>query len=624
MTDYYVGPSGNNTTGLSPATAWTSLTELDTKISNLTVVANDTIYFEGGARSDGEVTTLLSGLSFLGGEAVGFGAGFPLLSNFSGERYSSSNWLAADAKYPLLYEAQGILKTSTATTGLWESDRAQTLYRHLDHVPGKRVTIDNSATARVTWEGHPFLAGDDIFLVDRTGGVVGLDNAHIVSNVTTNTFTVPVDNTTGGVTTGVMFGPRQINAAGMWCWFRGVTMWYRSSTDSSPLVDTNHSLARCNTPNCISYIASSDLNNVTFRGLKFDATSTPITIQATTGAVSNIVIEDNDFYTCGEPTIMLNGTGSVSDIFIRRNKTEDCRMAVVGVRNSVSRIITRLIVEKNDNTYYLRNGSKDTVAIMRGTNTDPEVLYLQSLRDSAIRNNTFHYAAGSVDSGAGATAIIVWHGTGVPASDNVSITGNLIKNFFGGSRGIQFGTGINSLTKDYLITGNKVIMEEGYSIKAGVNFSNATSTPSNIVANNVFYRCDRSIQIDDAGEKGITYYNNISIDPIEYHVYVANTTNTENLFNKNYYYPTVGNVFYNGAAVDYATWSAARNDESITSLQTLDADYRPLASSAMYHAGKAATFLAKDYVGRPFSLTPTIGAYEFTSGDSAQIRTTRT
>src|SRR4051812_45622650 len=85
----YVSPNGNNTTGLSPSTAWTSINKLNTMWGS--IAAGDFVLFERGYTYNGQIapTTSGSALGRITLDAFGTGAK-PVISGL----YTLDGWTA--------------------------------------------------------------------------------------------------------------------------------------------------------------------------------------------------------------------------------------------------------------------------------------------------------------------------------------------------------------------------------------------------------------------------------------------------------------------------------------------------------------------------------------------------
>jgi len=105
------------------------------------------------------------------------------------------------------------------------------------------------------------------------------------------------------------------------------------------------------------------------------------------------------------------------------------------------------------------------------------------------------------------------------------------------------------------------------------------------------------------------------------------------IFATNDYYSETGfaaNPFVYGATnyANLAAWIAAKESTALNvdpNFVDYDSgDYRvPAANTDLYHKGKYTNANARDYRGRPFYVTPTIGAYEVSNGDGCLTRTVR-
>lgn len=614
MADYYVSATGDNTTGLSPATAWT-LATLDTKLGDATVVSGDTIYFKGGEAFKGQLLNVdqVSNVSYLGGEEISFGTGKPILRNPNDDYFTSTWFSGLNAKVPLVYDAQSTLQTSTATNMLFESDENETQYNIVRHVQPEYCSISAANPAVVTWTNHPFNNSDDIWLYNRTGGVAGLDGSHVLTYIDANSFSLPVDNSTGGTTNALLHGPRQIDEPGMWSWFPGEQLFYRSSTDASPVVGVGHHLGRCNQANTLSLaVSAGTLSGLLFKNLSFDGTMGPLYFAISgTGSLHNITIDNCEFHQCAEPYISYTSTGTVSGITMKNCTTNYGRMIVFHTNNSTTRIFDKITLENNIVYEYNYQKVFSTVSELKGGTTDPECIYFQSVNHTLVKNCKIYGLTGtSKNGGSNPTGVVYWHGTTASCSNNV-ITGCYFTGFNNGQYGITLGTGLTDVCRNNYIVGNKIIVGPGEYLETGINYSDAATVNDNYILNNVLIGCNESIAIDAAGEKGITVYNNISLNPISYHIVCVNTTLADNTFDTNYYYPITGTPFLDGAIPqDFNTWSAVRSDNSIVTEQVLGPNYEATSGSDLDAAGTFVNYSLRDFNGFKYKLTPPIGAYE--------------
>lgn len=102
---------------------------------------------------------------------------------------------------------------------------------------------------------------------------------------------------------------------------------------------------------------------------------------------------------------------------------------------------------------------------------------------------------------------------------------------------------------------------------------------------------------------------------------VMTSTDRNNTFDYNCYYPTLGSPFsYNGIAQSWATWSARRDKHGVPydprfvnagGSYTLATDFKLKLNSPAIDAGTSVS-LTTDYEGRPVPIgsAPDIGAFE--------------
>jgi hypothetical protein len=130
------------------------------------------------------------------------------------------------------------------------------------------------------------------------------------------------------------------------------------------------------------------------------------------------------------------------------------------------------------------------------------------------------------------------------------------------------------------------------------------------------------------GSTGLQFKNNI--------IYMAGVAakavdiaaGSDATFAKNDYYATAGfaNPSHSYQANNYASvaaWVAAQESTALNvdpGFVSYPTDLRVAVSSPLYHAGVFAGAQNRSYRGRPFYVTPTIGAYEVSSRDTAGTR----
>jgi hypothetical protein len=416
----------------------------------------------------------------------------------------------------------------------------------------------------------------------------------------------------------------------MWCWFYGTKVWLRSFEDADPTIASpTRTLFRANSPNTISAaISSGSVSGHYFENLKFEATNAPIYYSVSgTGSLNNIIIKGCEFYQIPEPLFASTSSNPVGGITLEDCTIEYGRIVFFSTSNSTTRELHNLTIKNNKCTNYNYKYTLSNIfQIKNSARYDAECIYFQSPHNSICSNNTIEglwgtkYDGGDIPTSR-ATGIVVWHGSAANTKNNI-ISGNYISGFKKGQYGITLGAGLTDVCRNNYVVGNKIVVSGDGSLVAGINYSDAATVNDNYIVNNIIVGADTNYRIDSSGERGTQFINNISLNPVNYHIECANTTVAQNDFNNNYYFPITGTPFKDGTVDQtYAVWSADRSDTSITTEQILDANYEATYGSLLDQTGIFIADGLRDIKGRLFKSTPPIGAYEIHgSGGVAQLR----
>ena len=279
----------------------------------------------------------------------------------------------------------------------------------------------------------------------------------------------------------------------------------------------------------------------------------------------------------------------------------------------------------NNNVYYY--GTAGGIMILLGSDG-----YVANSRNTANYCMVYNNYVEQVTR----TSTTAVHGIMISWQTGGIMYGNISKNL--GINYLLKGTQGTTICCGNLAIGNFDSSGSNYFLYAkgstgGIFANNTCYLEKNSSACSLFTAASNSAGIS-VDSTGVIVKNNIFFCDIapSGHVYVANS-NTATFSNNLYYLNGVSieaNAFYYQGSI-YATtalWSAAYE----TTLYTVDpkfitdrASLTPLKldpnTSPAYHAGVYINNELRDYRGRPYYVTPTLGAYEFTSRDLCKTRT---
>lgn len=265
-------------------------------------------------------------------------------------------------------------------------------------------------------------------------------------------------------------------------------------------------------------------------------------------------------------------------------------------------------------------------------NGDIEVISFQNLQSSRVTSNKI---SRGVKKGEGltnhqgdplfATGIINWVSTTtstpiIPKSFDVEITGNYINDV---SRAIIFGAGVGELIENITIANNIISNSE-----IGIRLNNSDPTGTSGVYYNTLHNNDISISIFSGGA-GYQFKNNLSSNPVDFHMQVAQSTGLSSTFEHNMYTPDgplfiyTNNVTNTVPYLNFDDWILQTLNDETGSLSTADAgyestnpqvdtDYKLLRTSDATSAGVELVEIVTDYIGnnRPKGKGVEIGAWE--------------
>lgn len=244
---------------------------------------------------------------------------------------------------------------------------------------------------------------------------------------------------------------------------------------------------------------------------------------------------------------------------------------------------------------------------------DTEGIMFWHAQDCLIAGNTITQTG----TAGGISVVSTINGIDLYTDTSGSTNGNVIQSnyIYGigsgcvGGAGITLGSG--TATQTYagnIIRGNKI-----HACPNGIKLSLDDSTGH--IYNNTMSNCDESFYFN-SGLTNVSIENNISLSPVNYHIETVSGfsegtgTIDNNLYESGYSWN------YNGTPTSaLATWKTNSGEGSLskeTTMSTLDTD--------RYHTGTFKDFTAKDWKGRKYSITPSIGGEEYTSGSVAQDR----
>ena len=242
---------------------------------------------------------------------------------------------------------------------------------------------------------------------------------------------------------------------------------------------------------------------------------------------------------------------------------------------------------------------------------DLEAIGLQNINNSTISRNII--TGGAVDGG-----IVVWTAETSTSNDN-EIKRNYLKDLDGAGV-IPGGAYTNNTTNNTVAYNIIVDCGQGSSPPYGGLRLNRSQSPSNKIYNNVLVGNDINLYLYSLTD----YYiikNNISYNPVNYHVRRDGEIGN-NILDYNCYYPDTGTKFQlDGSDYDFSGWKTQTGQDAHSISQDplfVDADYNDFhlqPASPCIDAG-VNVGLTEDYEGNsvPWGEGVDIGAYERTAG----------
>ncbi len=246
---------------------------------------------------------------------------------------------------------------------------------------------------------------------------------------------------------------------------------------------------------------------------------------------------------------------------------------------------------------------------------DWEGIGLQNLNDSDISHNVILNGSGLT------SAIGVWvHETAV--SRNNTFTYNYINNVYGSClnpHGQRTGNGGSIVAYNIIINcgWGEVPYADGF---GGLRLSTAASPPTKIY-NNLLIGNDINIYLYAAPDN-FDIKNNISINPVGYHVLRRDPGIAANVLDHNLYFPDSSAAFrLTGVDHNFAGWKQATNQENNSLNEdplfqdAAGGNYRLTASSPAIDGGVSHSF-TEDFESNAIDGLPDIGVYEYQDKDN--------
>ena len=179
--DYYVSASGDNTDGLTPQTAWTSLAVLQTKLDNKTIQPGDVIGLHRGESFSGGLGLKTSGTAAKPIVLTSYGTGAKAILTGFKKLTSWTNEGGGVYSHALTSEAQTNMVTINGVNtpmGRWPN----TGYRIFESANANVSITDNELTATTNWKGAELVVRKNLWTLDRclitdqTGGTLTYQN----------------------------------------------------------------------------------------------------------------------------------------------------------------------------------------------------------------------------------------------------------------------------------------------------------------------------------------------------------------------------------------------------------------------------------------------------------------
>jgi len=309
-------------------------------------------------------------------------------------------------------------------------------------------------------------------------------------------------------------------------------------------------------------LSISNGENINFRELAFEYTGTSIYGAANTAPIRNIIIEDCTFYNTNTGISFISYTvdgvlHENDNIQIKRNSFDVTRFAVKTQARDIDNTATPPL-KNNTATRHLNLAIMDNtitnVSIagqfaLNDSSQDIEAISLQNPHDTTITGNSIHHAVRQDDAvinPAGYTlssgGVVVWVHPDQTV-DNLRIERNHLNDL---GIGIAVGASPFHRLNNVIIASNIVNDNDvGIHLNSG-DINGMSGAYFNTLVNNHI-----SLRLNSGGQD-YNIFNNISVNPTEYHVYIAEVHGFTSQFDYNLYVPDGPLFFFDNLATPYA------------------------------------------------------------------------
>ena len=395
---------------------------------------------------------------------------------------------------------------------------------------------------------------------------------------------------------------------GNWYWDEVNQILYYKPTSGTP---SDHIVDRVTRPNCINLY---NKHHISIQNLNVMLSVDGMIGSAKTHSITDITISNCEISKCrwGIKFEGRNGNNNSNIVILNNNLTNNGESIFLGTYDENNETHKNCSIIRNtiENTG-ITTGSEYWEEIIHG---DMEAIGLQNLNNSDVTNN--HIINGAPDGG-----IVLWTNQNSTSNNNL-FKGNYLKNLLG--FGIAPGGAYANNTTNNTVAYNIIVnCGQGSSPPYGGLRLNRPQYPSNKIYNNVLVGNDINIYLYSLTDDYIIK-NNISFNPVNYHVRRDGEI-SNNILDYNDYYPTTGAKFrLDKIDYNFANWKS-RSSQDVHSI-----DQDPLfidASNGNFHLqfnslciNKGTDVgLTEDMEGNPVDYAPDIGAYEYSELNHTEI-----
>ncbi|RLI40648.1 hypothetical protein DRO59_08780 [Candidatus Bathyarchaeota archaeon] len=333
---------------------------------------------------------------------------------------------------------------------------------------------------------------------------------------------------------------------GNWYWDEINQILYYKPTSGTP---SDHIVDRVTRPNCINLY---NKHHISIQNLNIMLSVDGMIGSAKTHSITDITISNCEISKCrwGIKFEGRNGNNNSNIIILNNNLTNNGESIFLGTydENNETHKNCSIIGNTIENTG-ITTGSEYWEEIIHG---NMEAIGLQNLNNSDVTNN--HIINGAPDGG-----IVLWTNQNSTSNNNL-FKGNYLKNLLG--FGIAPGGAYANNTTNNTVAYNIIVnCGQGSSPPYGGLRLNRPQYPSNKIYNNVLVGNDINIYLYSLTDDYIIK-NNISFNPVNYHVRRDGEIGN-NVLDYNCYYPDGSSKFLlDGSNYSFSDWKTQTGQDS--------------------------------------------------------------